>query len=304
MTTMLTFATRPSALARWQTDHVIALLKSAWPELRFEVKIIITKGDQVIDKPLPEIGGKGLFTHELEEALCTGRVDAAVHSMKDLPTEEPKGLLVGAIPKRGDPREVWICPEGLSLKSIPKEAVVGTSSTRRRAQLLASRPDLIVKPIRGNVDTRLRKVRNGEYDAIVLAAAGIMRLGLVAQITEYIALDVMLPAPAQGALGVQCREDDTFTQDILKAIEDVQIRKMVTAERVFLERLGGGCSLPVGALATIAGQTIDLRGVVVSPLGGQRIELRTRGTDPLRVGSTLAENALANGAAALLESES
>ncbi|MDX1437652.1 MAG: hydroxymethylbilane synthase, partial [Anaerolineales bacterium] len=199
MSSSLTFATRPSALARWQTEHVVGLLRAAWPQYSFGIEVFTTRGDRVLDRPLPEIGGKGLFTLELEEALRSGRVDAAVHSLKDLPTEDAPGLVLGCIPGRADPRDAWICPAGELLESIRPGAVVGTSSIRRQAQILAQRPDLITRPIRGNVETRLRKVREGQYDALVLAAAGLTRLGLEDAITAYLPYEVMLPAPAQGA---------------------------------------------------------------------------------------------------------
>lgn len=297
----LTFATRPSALARWQTDHVRGLLKATRPDVHFETEVITTRGDRILDKPLPEIGGKGLFTFELEEALRSGRVDAAVHSLKDLPTEDAPGLTVGLIPQREDPRDVWICPAGYTLESIPEGAVVGTSSNRRRAQLLAIRPDLDVRPIRGNIDTRLRKVQGGEYMAIVLAAAGVLRLGLADQVSAYFSFDQMLPAPGQGALGVQCRADDANTLALLQAIEDPEARTAVTAERAFLARLGGGCSLPVGAYAEVDDSRILLRGVVAPPDGGQPIWLQAEGRNPNRLGADLAQRAFEKGAAALLE---
>jgi len=293
---MLTFATRPSALARWQTDYVINLLKTAWPDLTCNTEIITTKGDRVLDKPLFEIGGKGLFTYELEEALHTGRIHAAVHSLKDLPTEDAPGLTIGTIPARADARDVWVCPDGYTLVTLPEGAVVGTSSLRRKAQLLARRPDLNIQPIRGNVDTRLRKVQEGQYDAIVLASAGLTRLGLQNHITAYLTLDEMLPAPGQGALAVQCREDDEETLEILHALEHTPTRQAAIAERTFLDALGGGCSLPVGAYATLIGATLYLRGVVASPDGGQLLSLTGQGTDPVQLGQSLAVQALAQGA--------
>jgi hydroxymethylbilane synthase len=214
-----TFATRPSALARWQTDYVADLLRRAHPGLDIRIEVIVTKGDRILDKPLPVIGGKGLFTAELERALHEGRVDAAVHSLKDLPVEDAPGLTIGLTPPRADVRDVLICPAGHTLETLPAGAVVGTSSPRRQAQLLAVRPDLTVKSIRGNVDTRIRKAREGQYDAVVLAAAGVTRLGLNEHITQFLPLDVMLPAPAQGVLGVQCRADDERTLALLAAVD-------------------------------------------------------------------------------------
>lgn len=301
MTENLTFATRPSALARRQTDQVIARLEAAWPGLRCSTETITTRGDRVLDTPLPEIGGKGLFTSELEDALLSGRVDLAVHSLKDLPTEEPSGLVIGAIPERADARDAWICPAGFTLDAAPEGAIVGTSSLRRSAQILAHRPGLEIRPIRGNVDTRLRKVWEGQYDAIVLAAAGLDRLGLAGQITAHLPFDVMLPAPGQGALAVQCRADDEETLARVAAIEDPVSRRTAMAERAFLQALGGGCSLPAGAHATDDGDTISLMAIVLSPRGERRIELRGRARDPIALGRSLAEEALAQGAVELLE---
>lgn len=296
----LRFATRPSKLARWQTNHVIQLLQSAWDELVCTEVVISTQGDCVIDKPLPEIGGKGLFTHELEQALLRKKVDAAVHSLKDLPTEDVPGLVVGVIPRRADARDVLICPAGLAIDDLPQGAVVGTSSTRRRAQLLAYRPDLRVNSIRGNVDTRLRKVREGQYDAIVLASAGVTRLGMQEYITEYFPIDIMLPAPGQGALAVQCRADDTKTLQLLNALDHPPSRMAVSAERSFLAGMGGGCSLPVGALAKVQREEIDMQVVVAAPGGEQVIRLSGTDRDPYVLGKDLAQKALIQGAAEVL----
>ena len=300
MTNQLTFATRPSALARWQTQNVIYQLQARWPELTCKEIVITTTGDQILSKPLPEIGSKGLFTYELELALMEERVDAAVHSLKDLPTDNTPGLAVNVIPIRADVRDVWICPQGHSLDELPAGAVVGTSSTRRTAQLLAYRPDLQVKPIRGNVDTRIRKAVNGQYDAIILAAAGVTRLGLDEHITQYLPFDIMLPAPGQGALGIQSRADDEDTLHFLRAIDDTSTRLAVTAERAFLAALGGGCSLPVGALASVEGKTIQLQGVIAAPDGSRVLRLSAKGANAHSLGENLADQALAAGARVLL----
>jgi hydroxymethylbilane synthase len=296
----LTFATRPSALARWQTNYIAEQLQESWEDLRCEEVIIKTKGDRILDVPLPEVGGKGLFTHELEAALREDRVDAAVHSLKDLPTEDSPGLSIGLIPERADARDVLINPEGLELDDLPQGAVVGTSSNRRAAQLLAYRPDLSVKSIRGNVDTRLRKVNTDEYDAIILAAAGVKRLGLQEQISQYLPYEILLPAPGQGALAVQCRAGDGDTLKLLRALEHTPTRLAVTAERAFLEALGGGCSLPVGALATVREAGIELQGVIASPDGTRIQRLRATHSDPIELGYELARRAIAEGAGALL----
>jgi hydroxymethylbilane synthase len=296
MTYQLAFATRPSNLARWQTQYVITQLKAKWPDLTCKETIITTKGDRVLDKPLPEIGGKGLFTYELEQALLDKSVDAAVHSLKDLPTDDAPGLTVGVIAQRADMRDVWICPQRYSLDDLPPGSVVGTSSTRRTAQLLAYRPDLKVEPIRGNVDTRIRKAIEGQYDAIILAAAGVIRLGLDEHITHYLPFDVMLPAPGQGALGIQCRIGDTDTLQLLKAIDHISTRLAVQAERTFLAALGGGCSLPVGALASVDGDTIQLQGRVAAPNGSSVLQVSASSTDAQSLGESLAQKALDEGA--------
>jgi hydroxymethylbilane synthase len=300
MSKKLIFATRPSALARWQTNHIIQGLQDSTTDLECREVVIATKGDQVIDQPLPEIGGKGLFTYELEQALRDGEVDSAVHSLKDLPTEDVPGLRIAAITKRADVHDVWICPAGYDLADLPAGLVVGTSSTRRAAQLLAYRPDLQVQPIRGNVDTRLRKVLQGDYDAIILAAAGIIRLGKDEHITQYLPYEIMLPAPGQGALAVQCRADDEVTLCKLEALDHQPTRLAVTAERAFLAALGEGCSLPVGALGSVNDGIISLQGVVAAQDGGQSIQLADQGSDPRALGFNLAQIALTRGAKQLL----
>lgn len=302
-TRTLTIGTRGSALARWQTDWVIARLKSVWPELDCPIKLFHTSGDKLLDKPLPEIGGKGLFTEELENALKTGEIDLAVHSLKDLPIDDAAGLTIGAVGERDDPRDVLISHQYRALTTLPHGARVGTSSLRRAAQLLAVRPDLKILSLRGNVDTRLRKALQGEYDAIVLAAAGVLRLGYGSHIADYLAYDVMLPAPGQGALAVQCRSDDRPTLDLLKPIDHLPTRSAVAAERAFLKGLGGGCSAPVAALAeaTQHSALITLTGLVASTDGRQVIRLSGEGPDPIEVGRQLAQQALAQGAKELLK---
>ena len=310
--TMLTIGTRSSALARWQTDWALNRLRAAWPELVCETKLFRTSGDKILDKPLPEIGGKGLFTEELENALRCGEIDIAVHSLKDLPIDNAAGLTVGAIGERGDPRDVLISRQYYTLAGLPQGARVGTSSLRRAAQLLAARPDLNIFSLRGNVDTRLRKATQGEYDAIVLAAAGVLRLGFSSHIiSEYLSFDVMLPAPGQGAIAVQCRSDDQRTIDLLCLIDHAPTRSAVTAERAFLDGLGGGCSAPVAAYAQSAVSSqqsaipqgrfaVSLTGLVASTDGQRIIRVNDDGTDPLALGHELARRALAQGARELL----
>ena len=297
----LTFATRPSTLARWQTAHVINLLQAAHPALECREVIISTHGDRVLDHPLPEIGGKGLFTTELEEALLSGKVHVAVHSFKDLPVEETPGIVIAAVPEREAAYDVLVAAEEWTLSSLPEAARVGTSSPRRTAQILVRRPDLNILPIRGNVDTRLQKVLTGKYDAIVLAQAGLTRLGLQAHIREVFSLDVMLPAPGQGALAVQCRADDHATLALLAAIHDPGAAAAVHAERAFLSGLGGGCSLPIGAFAQKNSDAIILTGAVMSMDGKQDIRLSAADQDPQRLGERLAMLVLERGAAELLK---
>jgi hydroxymethylbilane synthase len=301
-TQTITLGTRGSALARWQTDWVLARLREQWPALAAETRLFTTTGDRLLDKPLPEIGGKGVFTEELEHALLAGAIDLAVHSLKDLPIAVTPGLSLGAICAREDARDVLISPSGAMLMALPPGAKVGTSSLRRSAQLLRARPDLVLRPLRGNVDSRLRKVQAGEYDAIVLAAAGVRRLGLEAAITEYLPLDVMLPAPGQGALAVQCRAGDAATLALLSALEHAPTRAAVEAERAFLAGLGGGCAAPVGAYATVdAAGVIQLAGLVAAEDGRGAVTVTGKGTDARELGARLAQDALAQGAGAWIK---
>ncbi len=318
----LIFATRPSALARWQTQWVIAALQKAHPGLECEEKFITTQGDKILDKPLPEIGGKGLFTQELEGALLSGAVHCAVHSLKDLPVENPAGLTIGCLPARAEVRDALISParggsqtRPYTLATLPAGAIVGTSSLRRAAQVLAQRPDVTTQSLRGNVDTRLRKALEGQYDAIILAGAGLTRLGLDSYVTEWLPLEVMLPAPGQGALAVQCRSADETTLSLLAALEAASTRKAVTAERQFLLGVGGGCAVPVAAYAEcghlhraadavqVMQNTecrISLTGLVISPDGKKAIKVTGEGTDAEKLGKELAQQAIAQGANEIL----
>jgi hydroxymethylbilane synthase len=300
----LIFATRPSKLARWQTNHVIEALKKVHPDLECEEKIITTQGDKILDKPLPEIGGKGLFTQELESELLNGAVHCAVHSLKDLPVENPAGLTIGCIPARAEVRDALISANRYTLSTLPHGASLGTSSLRRAAQILALRPDVRVESLRGNVDTRLRKALDGQYDAIILAGAGLIRLGLDTHVSEWLSLDVMLPAPGQGALAVQCRVDDESTLKLLAALEDISTRNAVTAERAFLSGLGGGCSVPVAAYAEgVRDQVSGVRftGLVISEDGKSVVKVTGQGADPLELGHQLAGQAIAQGAKEILK---
>jgi hydroxymethylbilane synthase len=298
---LLRFGTRGSKLARWQTDHVLSLL----PEGSGEIEVVQTKGDRVLDTPLPLIGGKGLFTAELEAALHENHIQCAVHSLKDLPTEQPAGLALGAILRRAPVGDVLISRSGKKLTELPYNATIGTSSRRRAAQLLRARPDLQLLDIRGNVDTRIQKALDpaGPYDAILLAHAGLERLGYSSFITEVLPFDVMLPAPGQGAIAVQCRDDAKIIA-ALAPLHDTATAQAVTAERAFLAALGGGCSLPLAAYAHLENSTLSLTARVLSLDGTRCIEV-TGTTSPSdsdadALGAQLAAEAKAQGATELL----
>ena len=299
----VTIGTRASALARVQTELVVALLADAWPELECAVKAIATTGDrtQASGEPLPEIGGKGLFTAELERALRDGEIDAAVHSLKDLPTEDAPDVVVGAVTSREDARDCLVAREASALAELRPGAVVGTSSLRRSAQLAALRPDLDIRSIRGNVDTRVRKVSDGEYDAAVLAAAGVRRLGLETAVTEWLSPEKMLPAPGQGALAIQCRAQDEAMLALLAPLDDADTRAETTAERAFLQALGGGCAAPVAALAVTTTPYVRLQGLVAAVDGREMVRVEGEGV-PAEVGRELAHEALARGADRILAS--
>jgi hydroxymethylbilane synthase len=298
----LVLGSRTSPLALWQTHHVVQLLQAAWPGLACSVRDFVTTGDKSLDRPLPEIGGKGLFTAELEDALRRGEIDVAVHSLKDLPVEDAPGLTIGAIPARANVQDALVAPAGRTLATLPAGAVVGTSSIRRQAQILAARPDLKIRSIRGNVETRLRKALAGEeYAATLLAAAGLERLGLAGHVTEWLPLNLMLPAPGQGALAVQCRAGDTAVLALLAAVEQAAVRAAVTAERAFLTAMGGGCAAPVAAYAwpDQAGVLL-MTALVAHPDGRHAIHVRGSGSDPHDLARKLAAQAYEQGAGQIL----
>lgn len=301
----LIFGTRGSALARYQTALVAEKLQHIFTELNILTTAFSTRGDKELDKPLPEIGGKGLFTAELEAALRHQTIDLAVHSLKDLPTEDSLGLTIGAILPRENPADVIVSRRGYTMDTLPRGASVGTSSLRRKAQLLAYRPDLKVIPLRGNVDTRIRKAldANGPYDAIILAAAGLKRVGLADYISQQIPFELMLPAPGQGAIAVQCRADDAVTLAKLARLNHPATSQAVLAERAFLTALGGGCSIPVGALGQVADDAISLQGVIADPAGKQVIRVNDRGpaVEAEALGQAMAQRALVQGARDILE---
>ncbi len=295
--------TRSSDLALWQTHYVRSLLQAAWPDKSVIVETFSTRGDQILDTPLPLIGGKGLFTAELEVALRGRSIDAAVHSLKDLPTESPEELTLGAIPERANPADVLISRSEHTLGNLPLGATVGTSSHRRAAQLLNARPDLLVADIRGNVPTRIRKALDpdGPYDAVLLAYAGLQRLELLDVISQVLPLEMMLPAPGQGALAVQCR-DEAQSLQMLAPLDHQPTRAETTAERAFLAGLGGGCSVPIAAYAVLETGEIRLQGRVAALDGSRQIDVEGNApaAEARELGSRLAGEAQAQGAAELL----
>jgi hydroxymethylbilane synthase len=293
----LVLGTRGSKLAVHQSEWVQAQLKQLAPQVAVTLRRIHTSGDKILDVPLAKIGGKGLFVKEIEEALLSGEIDLAVHSMKDVPTELPDGLDLLCVPFREDPRDALISRDGRRFHELPQGAKVGTSSLRRQAQLLQARPDLSIRMLRGNLDTRLKKLREGQFDAIVLAAAGLRRLGWEREITEYLAPEISLPAIGQGALGIEGRRDDLFVRSLLSGLEHAPTRTMVLAERALLHRLQGGCQVPIAAHATLAGSDVTLEGLVASVDGKTIIRDTVRGTvaDPESMGVQLAERLLARG---------
>jgi hydroxymethylbilane synthase len=295
---MLTIGSRGSQLALWQARWIQARLETFGVECRLE--IIHTTGDKITDVALSKVGTKGLFTKEIEEALLQGTIDLAVHSLKDMPTDLPAGLTLAAIPEREDPRDAVV---GGRLADLPQQARVGTSSLRRAAQLRGVRPDLEIENIRGNVDTRLRKLDEKQYDAIVLASAGLRRLGLENRITELLEPSVMCPAVGQGALAVETRNDGGEAQEICKRLDHRETRIAVTAERAVLAALGGGCQVPIGAYATVEHDRIQLQAVIVSPDGTQIIELKASGAvaDAGIIGRALGDQLLAEGGRQILE---
>lgn len=293
----LVLGTRGSRLAVWQAEWVQARLQEIAPSVTVALRRIKTSGDMIVNVPLAAIGGKGLFVKEIEEALLRGEIDLAVHSMKDVPTILPDGLDILCVAAREDPRDVLISRDALSLDHLPKGARVGTSSLRRQAQLLHRRPDLTVQILRGNLDTRLRKLRNGEYDAVVLAAAGLRRMGWSNEVTEYLPPEVSLPAIGQGALGLEGRREDGFVQELVAPLEHRPTRTAVTAERALLERLEGGCQVPIAAHATIKGDTLIMDGLIASVDGRRLIRDMIQGpvSDARALGMRLAEKLLAQG---------
>jgi hydroxymethylbilane synthase len=295
-------ATRRSALALWQAEHVAALLRAAHPGLTVELVPLSTQGDRVQDRALAEVGGKGLFVKELEVALAEDRADAAVHSMKDVPSELPPGFRIAAALPRADARDAFISLHHSSLDALPRGAIVGTSSPRRQAQLRSLRPDLRLELLRGNVDTRLRRLEEGRFAAILLACAGLDRLGWGARTTERIAIERCVPAVGQGVIGIECRTDDVRTATALAALHEPISFARLEVERAFARRLGASCHSPIAAHAELDGEQLFLRAFIGAPDGSRAFRDTERGplADPQALGTRLAERMLAAGADALL----
>ena len=302
MSRQIRIATRKSALALWQAEYVKARLEAAHPRLTVTLVPMVSRGDKLLDAPLAKIGGKGLFVKELETALLEDEADIAVHSMKDVPMDFPAGLGLYCICKREDPRDAFVSNTYASLDALPAGSVVGTSSLRRQAQLLARRPDLEIRFLRGNVNTRLAKLDAGEYDAIILAAAGLIRLGFEARIRDFISAEDSLPAGGQGAVGIECRSADAEVHALLAPLHHADTADRVNAERALNKRLNGGCQVPIACYALLEGGELWLRGLVGQPDGGEllRAEARAPRAAAETLGVQVAEALLAQGAARIL----
>ncbi len=303
MTKIIRIATRKSQLALWQAEYVSAQLQKYHADLTVELVTMSTQGDKILDTPLAKVGGKGLFVKELETALLENRADIAVHSMKDVPVELPDGLHLATICPREDPRDAFVSNAYKTLDALPQGATVGTSSLRRQCQLSALRPDLKIKDLRGNVNTRLRKLDDGDYDAIILASAGLIRLEMAERISEYIEPHISLPAIGQGAVGIECRVDDDRVHQLLKPLHDQKTAIRVTAERAMNYTLNGGCQVPIAGFAELNKDTLFMRGLVGEPDGSKIISADIAGKpeDAEELGVILAEDLLARGAGEILQ---
>ncbi|WP_293728096.1 hydroxymethylbilane synthase [uncultured Phascolarctobacterium sp.] len=302
MKAKLKIGTRQSLLALWQSNHIAACLRRQYPECEIGLKKIVTKGDKILDVPLAQIGGKGLFTKEIEEELLSGEIDLAVHSLKDMPTVLPEGLCLTAITTRANVGDAFVSNKYASFAELPLGAVVGTSSLRRRAQLLAARPDLNIRDLRGNVDTRLRKLDEGLYDAIILAAAGLERLGHADRIKGLIPSGVCLPAVGQGALAIECRANDTETRAMLDFLDDLPTRQATSAERAFLGLVEGGCQVPIGVHADVEGDKIRVEAIIAALDGSTVLRDTITGSadNAVSLGQELGRKMLANGGQEIL----
>ena len=296
----LTIATRRSRLALWQAEHIKARLQALHPKLTVDLLPLSTRGDELIDRRLDEVGGKGLFVKELESAMAEGRADIAVHSMKDVPAELPPGFTLAAVTAREDARDAFVCQRYASLAELPAGAVLGTSSLRRGAQLRERHRGIEVRLLRGNVDTRLAKLDRGEYDAIVLAVAGLVRLGLEPRIRARLSVEESLPAPGQGALGVECLQARADLLALLAPLADDDTARCVRAERAVSRLLGGSCALPLGAYATIGNGRLELQALVASADGARIVRARAEGDDAEALGAVVAQSLREQGADALL----
>ncbi len=299
----LVIGSRGSVLALWQANLIAKLLKEIFPSLTVNIKKIKTTGDKILDSPLARIGGKGLFVKEIEVALEKREIDLAVHSMKDVPTEIPKGLTIASVIKREDARDVVISANSVHLKDLPQGAVIGTSSLRRKAQLLNFRPDFKIVDVRGNLDTRLKKMAEGQFEAMVLAAAGLKRMGWLDRATEILPLEIMLPAVGQGTIAVETRDDDKEILELVSQIDDKETRLAVFAERSLMKRLEGGCQVPIGALGQVSDNSLILRAMVAS-LNGEKLirgEIRGESEKAEELGISLAEDLLKKGADKILK---
>lgn len=303
MSEKFVIGSRGSDLALWQANYVKTSLENLFPEDHFEIKIIHTTGDQVLDTALSKIGDKGLFTRQIEAELIDGEIDMAVHSLKDLQTEQPEGLIIGAVCERETPNDIFISKTGGTINDLPRGAHVATGSLRRRSQLLHHRPDLEIEEIRGNVPTRLRKFNESDLDGMVLAYAGVYRLGLGERISELVPFEIMLPAVGQGAVAIEIRSDDERTAKAVAILNHEPTRICITAERAFLRRLEGGCQVPIGAHATLDGDSVVLEGLVGSLDGTVIFRERISGklADADSLGIKLAESLIALGARELLD---
>lgn len=303
MASTIKIGTRGSKLALWQANWVKSALEEKNPSITIEIIIIKTKGDKILDVPLAKVGGKGLFVKEIEEALLDGRIDLAVHSMKDMPAEIPEGLCIGAVPEREMPHDVLISKNGLKLSDLPEGAIIGTSSLRRAAQLRHARPDLEIRTLRGNIETRLNKVKTGDMAATILAAAGVRRMNYTDKITEYIDEKVMLPAVGQGALCIETRENDTVVGPIVDKLDHAETHTVVTAERAFLHRLEGSCQVPVAAHGKLYNNELSLCGLVANVDGSNMIRETITGSpeNAETMGVKLANILLSMGARKILD---
>ncbi|MBC8211521.1 MAG: hydroxymethylbilane synthase [Gammaproteobacteria bacterium] len=298
----LRIATRSSPLALWQAEEVSRRLKALYPELDIKLVKMKTKGDKILDAPLAKVGGKGLFVKELEAGMLEGKADIAVHSMKDVPVEFPQGLELTLIMQREDPRDAFVSNKYTSLSALPEHAVVGTSSLRRQTQIREKHPDIKLDWLRGNVNTRLKKLDDGEYDAIILAAAGLKRLGFESRIRAFLEPEESLPAIGQGAIGIEARSDDEAVRQLLAPLGDADTTLRVVAERAMNEALNGGCQVPIAGYAVLEGDQLYLRGLVGEPDGSKvlRAEIRGPSTQARALGITLAQDLLRQGAGEIL----